>query len=348
MAVALPEISTPRPPARVGHYAREVFRYPVIPVAVLVIVLLIPALAANWLAPYDPLKGDMTNRFAEPSAQHWFGTDDIGRDVLSRVMHGARVSLLVASVAILISGLIGTSFGIVSAYYGGWADNLMMRLVDISLSLPIIVVAIVVAAMAGPSMKILIAVLVLSQWSRYARLVRGEALTIRAQDYISRARVAGASNFRIMLRYIFPNIVNTIVVLATLQVGFVIVLEATLSFLGAGISRPTPAWGVMVADGRSFVTDAWWLSLLPRAGHPAHGSVDEPAGGLAARQAGPEAAEPVAIPAPTSVSPQSIEVVRPSTGAGAVHASAPSFALRATATTAGPDTTLLPRRPLTR
>ena len=165
MAVALPEISTPRPPARVGHYAREVFRYPVIPVAVLVIVLLIPALAANWLAPYDPLKGDMTNRFAEPSAQHWFGTDDIGRDVLSRVMHGARVSLLVASVAILISGLIGTSFGIVSAYYGGWADNLMMRLVDISLSLPIIVVAIVVAAMAGPSMKILIAVLVLSQWS---------------------------------------------------------------------------------------------------------------------------------------------------------------------------------------
>ena len=167
------------------------------------------------------------------------------------------------AVAILISGIIGTSFGIVSAFYGGWADNLMMRLVDISLSLPIIVVAIVVAAMAGPSMKILIAILVLSQWSRYARLVRGEALTIRAQDYISRARVAGASNFRIMLRYIFPNIVNTIVVLATLQVGFVIVLEATLSFLGAGISRPTPAWGVMVADGRSFVTDAWWLSFFP-------------------------------------------------------------------------------------
>ncbi len=263
MAVALPELSSPRPPSRMGHYAREVFRYPVIPVAVLVIVLLIPALGADWIAPYDPLKGDMKNRFAEPSAQHWFGTDDIGRDVLSRAMHGARVSLLVASVAILISGIIGTSFGIVSAFYGGWADNLMMRLVDISLSLPIIVVAIVIAAMAGPSMKILIAVLVLSQWSRYARLVRGEALTIRAQDYISRARVAGASNFRIMLRYIFPNIVNTIVVLATLQVGFVIVLEATLSFLGAGISRPTPAWGVMVADGRSFVTDAWWLSFFP-------------------------------------------------------------------------------------
>jgi peptide/nickel transport system permease protein len=112
-------------------------------------------------------------------------------------------------------------------------------------------------------MKILIAVLVLSQWSRYARLVRGETLTIRAQDYISRARVAGASNPRIMFRYIFPNIINTIVVLATLQVGFVIVLEATLSFLGAGISRPTPAWGLMVADGREFVTDAWWVSFFP-------------------------------------------------------------------------------------
>ena len=263
MAVALPEISSPRPPARIGHYVKEAFRYPIIPVAVLVIVLIIPALAADLLAPYDPEKGSLTNRFAEPSAQHWFGTDEIGRDILSRVMHGARISLLVAAVAILISGLIGTSFGIVSAFYGGWADNIMMRLVDISLSLPIIVVAIVVAAMAGPSIEILIAVLVLSQWSRYARLVRGEALTIRAQDYISRARVAGASNFRIMLRYIFPNIVNTIVVLATLQVGFVIVLEATLSFLGAGISRPTPAWGVMVADGRSFVTDAWWLSFFP-------------------------------------------------------------------------------------
>ena len=187
MAVALPELSSPRPPARIGHYAREVFRYPVIPVAVLVIVLLIPALGANWLAPYDPLKGDMKNRFAEPSAQHWFGTDDIGRDVLSRVMHGARVSMLVASVAILISGLIGTSFGIVSAFYGR-----VGRQPHDAPGGHLVIIAHHrggnrVAAMAGPSMEILIAVLVLSQWSRYARLVRGEALTIRAQDYISRA-----------------------------------------------------------------------------------------------------------------------------------------------------------------
>jgi peptide/nickel transport system permease protein len=247
----------------IGTVVREVSRYPVIPVAVLLVVLIIPSILAAWVAPYEPLAGDITNRLAEPSSEHWFGTDKIGRDVLSRVIYGARVSVVVAGVAIAISGLIGTSFGIISAFYGGWADNVMMRLVDISLSLPIIVVAIVVAAMAGPSMKILIAVLVLSQWSRYARLVRGETLTIRAQDYISRARVSGASNPRIMLRYIFPNIVNTIVVLATLQVGFVIVLEATLSFLGAGISRPTPAWGLMVADGREFVTDAWWVSFFP-------------------------------------------------------------------------------------
>ena len=262
MAVALPR-PRPRQLPRIGAVAREVGRYPVIPVIVLLVVLIVPSILPALIAPYEPLAGDITNRLAEPSSEHWFGTDKIGRDVLSRVVYGARVSVIVAGVAIAISGLIGTAFGVVSAFYGGWWDNIMMRLVDISLSLPIIVVAIVVAAMAGPSMKILIAVLVLSQWSRYARLVRGETLTIRAQDYISRARVAGASNPRIMIRYIVPNIVNTIVVLATLQVGFVIVLEATLSFLGAGISRPTPAWGLMVADGREFVTDAWWVSFFP-------------------------------------------------------------------------------------
>ncbi len=262
MAVAIPRVP-PRPLSGIGSVLKEVFRYPVIPVTVLLVVLIIPSIIPAWIAPQDPLAGDITNRLAEPSREHLFGTDKIGRDVLSRVIYGARVSVLVAGVAIAISGLVGTSFGIISAFYGGWWDSLMMRLVDISLSLPIIVVAIVVAAMAGPSMKILIAVLVLSQWSRYARLVRGETLTIRAQDYISRARVAGASNPRIMIRYIFPNIFNTIVVLATLQVGFVIVLEATLSFLGAGISRPTPAWGLMVADGREFVTDAWWVSFFP-------------------------------------------------------------------------------------
>ena len=262
MAVELSRVRPLSPSGIVGALV-EVRRYPVIPIIILLAVLVIPSILPALVAPYEPLQGDMRNRLSPPSAEHLFGTDKIGRDVLSRVVYGARVSMMVAGVAIVVSGLIGTVFGIVSAYYGGWWDNLLMRLVDISLSLPIIVVAIVVAAMAGPSMKILIAVLVLSQWSRYARLVRAETLTIRAQDYIARARVSGASNQRIMLRYIFPNIVNTIVVLATLQVGFVIVLEATLSFLGAGISRPTPAWGLMVADGREFVVDAWWVSFFP-------------------------------------------------------------------------------------
>ncbi len=262
MAVELSRVRPLSPSGIVGALV-EVRRYPVIPIIILLAVLVIPSILPALVAPYEPLQGDMRDRLSPPSAEHLFGTDKIGRDVLSRVVYGARVSMMVAGVAILVSGLIGTVFGIVSAYYGGWWDNLLMRLVDISLSLPIIVVAIVVAAMAGPSMKILIAVLVLSQWSRYARLVRAETLTIRAQDYIARARVSGASNQRIMLRYIFPNIVNTIVVLATLQVGFVIVLEATLSFLGAGISRPTPAWGLMVADGREFVVDAWWVSFFP-------------------------------------------------------------------------------------
>jgi peptide/nickel transport system permease protein len=197
------------------------------------------------------------------SMTHVLGTDKQGRDVLSRIIHGSRVSIVVAGVAILIGGVIGTVLGIVSGYYGGWIDAVIMRLVDISLSIPIILLALVLVAAVGPSKTVVVTVLVVLLWSRYARMTRGETLAVRVQDFISRARVAGASDVRIMIHHIFPNVINSLIVLATLQVGFVIVLESVLSFLGAGIPKPTPAWGLMVAEGRELIIEAWWVAFFP-------------------------------------------------------------------------------------
>jgi peptide/nickel transport system permease protein len=162
-----------------------------------------------------------------------------------------------------VGGAIGTALGLISGYFGRWADSLIMRLVDISLSLPTILLALVLVAAVGPSFATVITVLVVLLWARYARLVRAETLAIKERDFIARARVAGASHTRIMLRYIFPNVVNSLVVLATLQVGYVILLESALSFLGAGLPRPTPAWGLMIADGRELIVTAWWVSMFP-------------------------------------------------------------------------------------
>jgi peptide/nickel transport system permease protein len=248
---------------------RQVRRYPLVPMALLMFLLVIPALLAPQVAPYDPLKGSLAKRLRPPvwqeggSVDHLLGTDKLGRDILSRMIHGARVSLAVSLVAILVGGIIGTSLGIISGYFGGRVDAVLMRLVDISLSLPTILLALVLVAAVGPSFGTVITVLVVLLWARYARLVRGETLSIKERDFIARARVAGASNTRIMTRYLFPNVVNSLIVLATLQVGYVILLESALSFLGAGLPRPTPAWGLMIADGRELIVTAWWVSMFP-------------------------------------------------------------------------------------
>jgi peptide/nickel transport system permease protein len=254
---------------RVARVVREAKRYPLVSLGLLTFLLVIPAVFAPLLAPHDPLKGSLAKRLKPPvwqqggSMEYPLGTDKLGRDILSRMMHGARVSLTVSMVAIFVGGGIGTALGLMSGYFGGRVDSLIMRLVDISLSLPTILLALVLVAAVGPSFGTVVTVLVVLLWARYARLVRGESLSIRERDFIARARVAGASHTRIMTRYIFPNVINSLIVLATLQVGYVILLESGLSFLGAGLPRPTPAWGLMVADGRELIVTAWWVSMFP-------------------------------------------------------------------------------------
>ena len=256
-------------PPRVAQAVRQARRYPLIPLSILTVLLVVPAVFATQIAPYDPLKGSLAKRLKPPawqeggSIEHPLGTDKLGRDILSRLIHGARVSLLVSMIAIFVGGIVGTVLGLMSGYFGGKVDALIMRLVDISLSLPTILLALVLVAAVGPSFGTVITVLIVLLWARYARLVRGETLSIRERDFIARARVAGASHARIMGKYIFPNVINSLVVLATLQVGYVILLESALSFLGAGLPRPMPAWGLMIADGRELIVTAWWVSMFP-------------------------------------------------------------------------------------
>jgi peptide/nickel transport system permease protein len=259
-------------PPNIAKAVFQVKRYPVVPVAILVFFLLIPAVFAPLVAPHDPLKGALSKRLKPPawaeggSIEYPLGTDKMGRDILSRMIYGARISLLVSFMAVFVGGSIGTTLGLISGYFGGKLDALIMRLVDITLSLPTILLALVLVSALGPSFGTVITVIALIIWARYARQARAETLTVKEQDFVARARVAGASHTRIMVRYIFPNIVNTLVVLATLQVGAIILLESTLSFLGVGIPRPTPAWGVMVADGRELIVTAWWVSMFPGIG----------------------------------------------------------------------------------
>jgi peptide/nickel transport system permease protein len=244
-------------------------RFPLIALAILLFLVVVPAIFAPWVAPHEPFQGNLSNRLTPPvwqaggTMEHILGTDKLGRDMLSRIIYGARISLAVSLIAIFVGGIIGATLGLISGYFGGMTDAVIMRLVDISLALPTILLALVLVAAVGPSFGTVVTVLVVLLWARYARLVRGETLAIKELDFIARARVAGASATRIMFKYILPNVVNSLIVLATLQVGYVILFESSLSFLGAGLPRAQPAWGVMVSDGRELIVTAWWVSMFP-------------------------------------------------------------------------------------
>ena len=213
----------------------------------------------------EALLGLQVEVVTEPYGTRTFplGTDKVGRDQLSRIIHGARISLSIAVVSIFVGLLVGVSLGLIAGYFGGNIDHVIMRIVDIKLALPSILLALVIASIMRPSFWTVVFVIALVLWSRFARMVRGETLKVKQLDYISRAKVAGASSTRIMFRHVFPNVVNSMIVLSTLEVGHVILFEASLSFLGVGIPRPDPAWGLMVADGRELVVTAWWVAFFP-------------------------------------------------------------------------------------
>jgi peptide/nickel transport system permease protein len=222
-------------------------------------VFVLTALLAPLIAPADPMTGSLEDRLTPPawadggSMRYLLGTDDLGRDILSRLIHGARVSLAVTVLAIFGAAFAGTSIGLIAGYFGGWTERIAMRIVDLALSFPVIMLALLFAALFGPSLVNIVVVLALVLWSPFARMARGETLRVKKLDYVDLARTAGASHLRIMLRHILPNIAGALIVLATLQVGTVIVLEASLSFLGVGVPPPTPSWGSMVSDGRNFI-----------------------------------------------------------------------------------------------
>lgn len=231
--------------------------------AVLILFVLV-GVFAPWVAPQDPNLQNLANRLQPPLSEgHLLGTDGLGRDVLSRLIYGSRISLIVGFSAVLLSAVIGIIVGLVSGYVGGWVDSLLMRIVDAWLAFPFLLLAIAIVAVLGRGIDNIVIALVITGWVLYARLVRGETLSLREREFVLSARGLGASPMSIMVKHILPNCLAPIMVVATLEVGVVIVTEASLSFLGLGASASEPSWGGMLADGRAYLTRAWWLATLP-------------------------------------------------------------------------------------
>ncbi len=243
-------------------------RLPVFPLALLGITLLM-ALVPDLLAPHDPYLQSLRARFTPPvwleggSWAYPLGTDALGRDMLSRIIHGASISLMVAVFSLIVGGGIGTVIGLVSGYFGGRLDTVLMRFADGMLAFPIIMFAFLLAVTMGPSLSTVVIAIGVVIWARYARIIRGEVLSLKERDFVKLARIAGCTHLRILAVHIFPNVMNTLVVLLTLQLGWVIIVEASLSFLGAGIPQPTSAWGSLIAEGRNSLYRGWWVSTLP-------------------------------------------------------------------------------------
>ena len=251
------------------RWARRSNRPPWLSMFIVLFVLVLPALLADLITVHDPLRGVLGDRLTPPawleggSTTYLLGTDKQGRDIVTRIIFGARISLTVSTLTILIGTVVGSTLGLLAGYFGGWIDRIVSWMIDTFLSLPHVLLALVIVAAIGPSFVTIIAIIAVTIWASFARQVRGETLSVRETEYVARARVAGASPWRILLRHVLPNIANTLIVLATLQVGVVILEESSLSFIGAGIPRPNPSWGVMVADGRDQILTSWWVSFFP-------------------------------------------------------------------------------------
>jgi len=234
-----------------------------------VLLVAVIAAAAPWLAPADPLRQALRGRLSPPTLDgtdgraHLFGTDHLGRDVLSRVIYGSRVSLMVGVCAVLIGGLLGSTLGILAGFSSGRVDAVIMTLADAQLAFPFILLAIGIIAVLGPSFPTLIVVIGLSGWVSYARILRSQVLSLRSREFVEAIQALGGSVMRVILRHVVPNVLSSIVVVATLELARSIVLEATLSFLGLGIQPPTPSWGGMIQEGRDYLDSAWWIATFP-------------------------------------------------------------------------------------
>ena len=235
----------------------------------LVVLVILAALFAPVLSPHDPAKQNIIHRLKPPfwmeggNLEHAFGTDSVGRDILSRVIYGSRISIFVGLVATAASALLGVSLGLIAGFLGGATDSVISRVGDVQQAIPFLVLAIAVAAMLGPGLVNLILVLVITTWVTFFRVVRGEVLSVREEQYVLGALSIGASNLRIILRYILPNVAASIIVIATLLVANMIIFEASLSFLGLGVPSTIPTWGRIVADGREYIADEWWIAFFP-------------------------------------------------------------------------------------
>ena len=243
-------------------------RIPVVSLGIVAAFVLV-AILAPVLSPGNPYEQALRDRLKPPaweeggSWKHPLGTDRLGRDLLSRILWGSRVSLAAGVVTVLLASAFGAAVGLLAGYHGGRVDAALMRITDATMSFPVILLALILAVTVGPSFVNVVIAIAVILWARYARVIRGQVLGLMQLDFIAQARIAGAGAGRIILHHLLPNTLNTLVVLVTLQIGYVIIVEASLSFLGAGIPPPTPTWGSMIAEGREFVTSAWWVSTFP-------------------------------------------------------------------------------------
>jgi peptide/nickel transport system permease protein len=249
---------------RFRHIPFFTFTCMVILIGVMVIVF-----SAEFIVPHNPVKQNLADRLKPPSfytsgsKQYWLGTDHLGRDLLSRIVYGSRISLAVGISSVLIGGFIGTLLGMISGFWGGKLDEVIMAIVDIQLAFPLILLSIAVIAVLGPSFINLIIVIGISGWVTYARIARGQVLGLKKKEFIEAVRAVGGSKYRIIFLHILPNILSPLIVVGTLDMARTIILESTLSFLGLGIRPPTPSWGVMLSEGREYLTDAWWIATFP-------------------------------------------------------------------------------------
>ena len=230
---------------------------------VVLVLVLVAAVFAPVLSPYGPTSSDLTKALQPPGPSHWLGTDQLGRDLLTRILYGARVSLAIGLMTVGVSGAVGLVLGVASGYLGGLTDVVLMRLVDVQLSFPFILLALVVNAILGIGLQNIILTLIITGWVVYARLVRGEVLALKTLDYVEAARALGAPEGRIILRHLLPNLWTPVIILSSLQVAQFIVAEAAISFLGFGVQPPTASWGNMLNEGKTYIYNAWWLTTFP-------------------------------------------------------------------------------------